>query len=296
VQFCAAPLADAAGLAIGAEQCVGGRVFQRMADLDCRAGRIAWRKKMNAHILAKVLGAAAALALLVPAAVSPAAAQVWSPGPPDYGYRPDAGYPPAPGYAVPPAYGAPQDYQLQGYGPRNYPPMPQYEPDEGYQLQGNMPQRYIAPYSEGNGQDYGADEGYGPDQTYGAGEDYGPSEVYGPNDHSLYIPPEVPPVRQGYVGPSAAPQDYGAGYPETGYPRTGWSYPQAGGRESYPSGRLVSAVDLNMRAGPSNEAPVRTVLPAGTPVRVTGATDSGWVQVDSPFGRGWVYSRYLAPA
>jgi hypothetical protein len=268
-------------------------------------------EKMNARILGKVLGATAVLALLVPVAVSPAAAQTWYGGPPDYGYGQGS-----PGRGSPYQYGG-----EQGYGPgETYGPDRTYGADEGYgpsrpyspdqtQTYGANP-GYGPNESYGPDQTYGADEGYGPSrpygpdqtQTYGAGQGYGPNESYdggyGPNGRSAYRPPEVPPARQGYGGQSVAPQGYGAGYPESYYPRSFWGYPQAqtGGRASDRAERLVSAIDVNMRAAPSNDAPVRTVLPAGTPVRIIGSTASGWVQVESPFGQGWVYSRYLAPA
>jgi hypothetical protein len=242
---------------------------------------------MNARLLGKMLGASAALAVLVPVAVSPASAQAWYPGPRDYGYgqgyRPGAGYPPAPDYATPPAY-APQDMQPQTYGQQEYPPPQPYEPEEAY-----PPQRYAAP------ERYGAEPGYGP------GEAYGPEEgTYGANNPSLYRTPGVPPGGRGYAGSSRMPRSYGPEYPEAGWepPRTGWSSPppQTGRYAPSRSERLVSAIDVNLRAGPSNSAPVLTVLPAGTPVHIAGPGQGGWVQVDSPRGRGWVYGRYLAPA
>jgi len=232
---------------------------------------------MNARILGKVLGASAALALLVPVAVSPASAQAWYPGPRDYGYGPDAGYPSARDYATPPAY-APQAVQPQTYGQQEYPPPQPYGPEEAY-----PPPRYAAP------ERYGAGQGYGP----GAG-------TYGSNNPSLYRPPEVPPVEEGYAGSSAPPPPSGPEYPESGWgpPRTGWSNPppQTGRYAPSPGEHLIAAIDVNLRAGPSNSAPVRTVLPAGTPVHIAGPGQGGWVQVDSPLGRGWVYGRYLAPA
>jgi hypothetical protein len=251
---------------------------------------------MNARILGKLLGASAALALLLPLAV-PASAQAWYGGPRSYGYEPDMGYPPAPGdqdYTGPPQYGMPQDYRSpdyrasQEYPPPGYPAPPQYGSEEEYQAQGYPPPRYAPPYrSEAE-----------PD--YGPGESYGSNEAYTPENRSLYRPPEVPPMGRNYTGSSMAPEPYRPSRPQTRwiYPRTGWGYPQAetGRAMPYRSERLVSAVDLNLRAAPGDMAPIRTVLPAGTPVRISGPAQSGWVPVETPFGSGWVYGRYIAPA
>jgi Bacterial SH3 domain len=248
---------------------------------------------MNARILTRLLGASAALALLVPVTVAPAAAQDWYRGPQNYGYGPDEGYPPAQAYqdyTAPPEYGPPQEYESesQNYGPPGYVLPPRDEPAPEDQAQGYYPPRQYAP-------SYRYEPGYGagqPDETYVPDETYGPS-----SGRSLYRSPEVPPVGRGYTGSSAAPEGSGQGYSEGE-----WAYPQARTEHYYApsqsqtwSERLVAAVDVNLRDGPSDGAPVRTVLPAGTPVRITGSTESGWVQVDSQFGSGWVYSRYLAP-
>jgi hypothetical protein len=260
-----------------------------------------------------MLGATAVLALLVPIAAAPAAAQTWYGGPPDYGYGQGS-----------PERGSPYQYGgEQGYTPgETYAPDRSYGADEGYGPSQPYGPDQTQTYGANPDQGYGSNESYGPDQTYGANEGYGPSEPYGPgrtqtystdqgyapsqsydegygpNGRSDYRPPEVPPSGQGYGGQSAAPQGYGSGYPETFYPRTFWGYPQGqtGNQAPYRAERLVPVVDLNMHAGPGDDAPVRAVLPAGTPVHIIGATASGWVQVASPFGQGWVYSRYLAPA
>ena len=61
------------------------------------------------------------------------------------------------------------------------------------------------------------------------------------------------------------------------------------------SGEFVAVVDLNMHVAPGDMAPVSTVLPAGTPMRLAGPDVGGWWRVNSPYGIGWVYSRYLDP-
>ncbi len=259
---------------------------------------------MRTRILARLLGASAALALLVPVTVAPAAAQDWYPGPQSYGYGPDEGYPPAQAYqdhayqdyTAPPESGPPQEYgsESQNYGPPGYALPPRDEPAPEDRAQGYYPPRQYAP-------SYRYEPEYGPGQpgeAYGPGDAYVPDEAYGHSGRSLYRSPEVPPVGRFYSGSSAAPEGYGQGRPESA-----WAYPQARTEHYYApyqsrnqSERLVAAVDVNLRVGPSDEAPVRTILPAGTLVRITGSTESGWVQVDSRFGSGWVYSRYLAPA
>jgi hypothetical protein len=236
------------------------------------------------------------------------------PPPPQYGQaQPNE----APGYEVPGAaapywYRSPQGYNPnEGYGPiESYSPDQAYGPSEGYgPIESYGPDQAYGPSERyGANPAYGFNQGYGPNGAYyGANEAYGPNAAYGSNSRSVYRPPEVPPVDQGYAGSSAGPDRYGPAYPETGwsypganwgYPRTGWAYPQAraGRYAPYRTERLVSAIDLNLRAGPSNMAPVRMVLPAGTPVHIAGPAVGGWWQVETPFGPGWVYSRYIARA
>lgn len=248
---------------------------------------------MNARIAARLLGASAALALALPLAAAPASAQDWDQG---YGRGPDAGYlaehayPGDRDYGVPPEYGAERDFrgsQNQDYPPRDY---------------GRSRDRTSSRYGIEEG------EGYGPgERRYESGSSYSysyedvyPEEANGPRSREIYRRPEAPPVAQGYAGSSEGPELHGRGYPESewGYPRSGWTAPpaSAGRYVPAPAGRLVASVDLNLRVGPSDDAPVQAVLPAGTPVRVTAAGGGGWVQVDTPFGQGWVYGRYLARA
>jgi rare lipoprotein A len=58
-------------------------------------------------------------------------------------------------------------------------------------------------------------------------------------------------------------------------------------------GVAYSAVRLNLRSGAGLSAPVRTVLPAGTRVTLTGDVSGSWVSVDSSLGSGWVSMAYL---
>jgi uncharacterized protein YgiM (DUF1202 family) len=84
---------------------------------------------------------------------------------------------------------------------------------------------------------------------------------------------------------------YGSSGPAT-YPyRSYYGYGASARAGSY----VVSAGALNMRVGPSDAAPVRTVLPGGTRVRMAGPDVHGWYRVASPYGMGWVYSEYLSP-
>lgn len=82
-------------------------------------------------------------------------------------------------------------------------------------------------------------------------------------------------VREEYYGSSEPPRAYST-------------------YRSYRSGAYVPMVELNMREGPNDLAPVVAVVPPGTPLHVAGPDVGGWVRVTSPFGAGWVYSRYLA--
>lgn len=249
---------------------------------------------MKTPLMARMLGASAALALLIPAA--PALAQAWdgSYGPPPEAGSPPPGYPGYPGdqeLVPPPGSGIPPDYRAQS---QDSPP-PEYEPPGAA-----IPPRYgpSRQYSANETRKSdGPNETYGAREAYGVGEKYGPEEAYSPAGRSLYRAPEAPPPGRSYAGTG---EGYGSGSAGTGwvYPRPEWGAPRASvGRVApAPRGQVVSVIDLNLRAGPSDEARVRTVLPAGTPVRVTGFGQGGWVQVDSPFGPGWVYGRYLARA
>lgn len=69
------------------------------------------------------------------------------------------------------------------------------------------------------------------------------------------------------------------------------------GRSSSNSSQIgvaYSAVRLNLRTGAGLSAPVRTVLPAGTRVTLTGNVSGSWVSVDSNLGSGWVSMAYLS--
>ena len=61
-----------------------------------------------------------------------------------------------------------------------------------------------------------------------------------------------------------------------------------------PGPAYVANVPLNVRAGPSDRAPVVTAVPPGAPVYPDGRYDGGWWEVRTPGGLGWVYSRYLS--
>ena len=63
----------------------------------------------------------------------------------------------------------------------------------------------------------------------------------------------------------------------------------------YPGEPATAAIPLNLRAGPSMDAPVIGVLWPGMPVTEGVTTPAGWTNVDSPVGSGWAYNDYLEP-
>lgn len=83
------------------------------------------------------------------------------------------------------------------------------------------------------------------------------------------------------------------GYVSAGYLKasTATSAPAAG----TPS-QLVTTADLNLRAGPSLDSAVVTVLRKGTTVATTGATSGRFVEVLVGDAKNWVSGSYLAPA
>jgi hypothetical protein len=152
--------------------------------------------------------------------------------------------------------------------------------------------------------------GYVPTPQQAEEETYGTPEprTYGATTNGAYDSPD----RGTYAEmPAAAPQAEGYAYHPTPTEARAYTYgspdafaptPPAGGYGSsvppraraYPAGRFVTISGLNMHVAPDVAAPVRTVLPAGTPVRVAGPDVGGWWPITSPYGAGWVYSRYLA--
>ncbi|WP_161971575.1 septal ring lytic transglycosylase RlpA family protein [Acidipropionibacterium jensenii] len=60
------------------------------------------------------------------------------------------------------------------------------------------------------------------------------------------------------------------------------------------TGVAYASVALNLRTGPGMSAAVRTVLPGGTRVVLTGNVSGSWVSVSSSQGSGWVNSGYLS--
>jgi hypothetical protein len=60
------------------------------------------------------------------------------------------------------------------------------------------------------------------------------------------------------------------------------------------SGEIVVAADLNLRASPSPDAPVVTVIPRRSRVEATGAHQDGFVELLWDGGTGWALGRFLA--
>jgi uncharacterized protein YraI len=62
--------------------------------------------------------------------------------------------------------------------------------------------------------------------------------------------------------------------------------------------RVVTTIDVNLRAEPSEDAPVVTVLGQGVELEVTGAPENGWVPVLEPGSgqRGFVSDQFISVA
>lgn len=215
---------------------------------------------MSAQPFGKVLGVSAALAIILPLAYpSSAFAQ-------GYGYSP----PPAPNRVYswtdsPDYYGPPGDEAYGDSGPGYYP-----QPYGGYDSAAGGDEGYGEPTYGG---DYrGPYNGWRNPQSYGGGYD----SAYGREAQPIfnYLTPPNRETTEGYGG-SYAPS----------------------GPVAYGGGQFVVAIGgLNLRAAPNGAAPVRTSLPGGTPVTLAGPEVGGWWPVETPYGPGWVYGRYLAPA
>jgi uncharacterized protein YraI len=55
----------------------------------------------------------------------------------------------------------------------------------------------------------------------------------------------------------------------------------------------VATIDVNLRAQPSATAPVLGVVPAGSPVSLTGSQVDGYVNVRIDGQAGWIDLQYL---
>jgi len=74
-----------------------------------------------------------------------------------------------------------------------------------------------------------------------------------------------------------------------------YSPPQGPVGSSYnPLGTTTPIHVVSLRVGPNGAAPVIGVLHPGTPVRVIGSANYGWMQVISAEGSGWAYGSYFA--
>ena len=90
--------------------------------------------------------------------------------------------------------------------------------------------------------------------------------------------------------------------PQNGFVRTrygdleGWAsaaYLAVGGATDPEPATATVAVDLNLRDGPGLGYPVRLVMPAGSTVTVTGASENGWAPIAYQGTYGWAYEAYL---
>ena len=55
----------------------------------------------------------------------------------------------------------------------------------------------------------------------------------------------------------------------------------------------VATNNVNLRAQPSATAPILSVVPAGSPVTLTGSQANGYLNVRIAGQAGWIDSRYL---
>lgn len=87
--------------------------------------------------------------------------------------------------------------------------------------------------------------------------------------------------------PAAPPYEVAAPY----YPPTYGMPPGT----PMPGGGLVTTAPLHLRAGPSARARILATLPPGMPVLPLPRRAGNWLEVQTGYGAGWVYTRYLAP-
>jgi hypothetical protein len=62
-----------------------------------------------------------------------------------------------------------------------------------------------------------------------------------------------------------------------------------------PGPRVVTSIDVNLRAEPSEDAPIITILGQGAELEVTGAPEDGWLPVVEPATgqRGFVSDQFV---
>ena len=60
------------------------------------------------------------------------------------------------------------------------------------------------------------------------------------------------------------------------------------------AGEIITASDLNLRASPSQDAPVTAVMPRGEQVEPTGEHQDGFVEIRWQGATGWAFGRHLA--
>jgi uncharacterized protein YraI len=51
--------------------------------------------------------------------------------------------------------------------------------------------------------------------------------------------------------------------------------------------------NVNLRAQPSADAPILSIVPAGSPVTLTGSQANGYVNVRAAGQAGWIDAQYL---
>jgi uncharacterized protein YraI len=63
--------------------------------------------------------------------------------------------------------------------------------------------------------------------------------------------------------------------------------------DAEPGSTVMATNNVNLRAQPSADAPVLTVVPAGSPVSLTGSQANGYANVRVNGQAGWIDTNYL---
>ena len=96
------------------------------------------------------------------------------------------------------------------------------------------------------------------------------------------------------VAGCVAPAPAAPPYAQVGLPYYPPAYGIPPGTAPLPAG-LVTTAPLHLRAGPSARAPIVATLPPGVRVQPLAGRAGNWQEVQTGYGTGWVYGRYLAP-
>jgi hypothetical protein len=109
---------------------------------------------------------------------------------------------------------------------------------------------------------------------------------------AVTVAQEAPAAGAEEPAPEAAPAEPAAAPQAAGTPVVGAATPIG------PGARVVTTIDVNLRAEPNDEGPVLTILGTGVELEVTGAPENGWVPVVEPASgqRGFVSDQFVSIA